>query len=116
MFSVNLKMMIEEVLDKFFSLVYLISFPYKVVGQNYDVHREKDSWGNDIFRLENSNYWSKRFRTSKEAEEFIEIGRSPSRLEVHNSGLYSRRDLALLRKENEGKTYIVWDDFLGSWI
>ena len=87
--------MIDIILDFF--------LPYKVVGtyyagkfvsvESYDqdgtVRGHEEPYGNRI-------YWIERFFTKNKAMKFI------------NGGCYFR----LLRTENNGKTFIIWDDGL----
>jgi len=89
--------MIEAILDKL--------FPYKVKGVFYAVTDVTPTTFEQYWRRA---YWKKRFLTQKSAENFIKRGLSPL---GHNwSETYAPDDLRLLGTEDNGKTYIVWDD------
>lgn len=105
--------MLKTLIDKLSSLTILKSFPYEVKGQNYSVVvKGKDNEGEDILELVSKIYWSKKFRTNIGAKIFIWKGCSPYRKDPRTLPR-NYTDLGLLRKEDEGKTYVVDDAFLG---
>lgn len=98
-------------MGKFMDMILDFFLRYKVVGMYYagkfvsvtsrdqdgTVRGHEEQYGNRI-------YWIERFFTKNKAMKFINGGRS------RDCGLSGGNYFTLLRTENEGKTFIIWDN------